>query len=170
MAGDDLPLDAAPIPPAERNREDYSPFNSDMEFELAEFLYQKAEMSGGNIDILSGLLARLLGPDHGTENPWANHEELYGLIDEIHQGDILWESFTVKYNGELPEDQSSVPAWKLQGYEVWFRDPLKTLEQMLANPNFKSEFDVAPKRLFNNGKRLYRDLMTGNWAWLQCVC
>lgn len=127
-------------------------------------------MSGGNIDILSELIARLLGPERGVDNPWASHEELYSIIDEIRQGDVPWESFTVKYNGELPDDQSSVPAWKLQGYEVWFRDPLKVLEQMLSNPSFKSEFDVAPKRLFNNGKRLYRDLMTGNWAWLQCVC
>ncbi|KAE9399458.1 hypothetical protein BT96DRAFT_957248 [Gymnopus androsaceus JB14] len=157
LDGDDLPANGAPMPPEERNHDDYSPFTSDTEFELAEFLYQKAKMSGSNIDILSELLARLLGPDQGTENPWANHEELYGLINEIRQGDIPWESFTVKYNGELPEDQSSVPAWKLQGYEVWFRDPLKILEQMLANPSFKSEFD-----------RLYQDLMTGNWAWFQC--
>ncbi|KAE9399341.1 hypothetical protein BT96DRAFT_965641 [Gymnopus androsaceus JB14] len=138
LAGDDLPSDSAPMPPEEHNHENYSPFNSDTEFELAEFLYQKVEI--------------LLGPERGMENPWANHEELYGLIDEIRQGDIQWESFTVKYNG----------------YEVWFRDPLKILEQMLANPSFKSDFDVTPKRLFNKGKRLYRDLMTGNWAWFQC--
>ncbi|KAE9385392.1 hypothetical protein BT96DRAFT_960753 [Gymnopus androsaceus JB14] len=93
LGGDDLPANGDLMPPEERNHDDYSPFTSDTEFELAEFLYQKAEI------------------------------------------------FTVKYNGELPEDQSSVPTWKLQGYEVWFRDPLKILEQMLANPSFKSEFD-----------------------------
>ncbi|KAE9403278.1 hypothetical protein BT96DRAFT_815328, partial [Gymnopus androsaceus JB14] len=90
------------------------------------------------------------------------------IINDIRQGDVPWESFTVKYNGELPEDRSSVPAWKLQGYEVWFRDPLKVLEQMLANPSFKNKFDVSPKQLFNNGKHLYRNLITGNWAWVQC--
>ncbi|KAE9393610.1 hypothetical protein BT96DRAFT_959029 [Gymnopus androsaceus JB14] len=168
LAGDDLPPDSTPMPPKDCDSSDYSPFNSDTEFELAEFLYQKVEMSGGNINILSELIAQLLGPERGIDNPWGNHEELYSLINEICQGDVSWESFTVKYNGELPEDQSSVPAWKLQGYEVWFRDPLKVLKQMLVNSSFKAEFDVTPKRLFNNGKQLYRDLMTGNWAWFQC--
>jgi hypothetical protein len=170
--GYDLDDPSSPPPPPiqEEELEDYSPFGTATEFELAEFLYNRVQMSGRNVDILSKLLNRLMLECHCDSLWMSDHNELYSLIDEIHQGDINWESFTVKYNGELPEDISPVPAWKLQGYEVWFRDPLKILEQMLSNPSYKLEFDISPKKIFRNGKRLYRDLMTGNWAWFQCVC
>ncbi|KAF5372219.1 hypothetical protein D9758_004938 [Tetrapyrgos nigripes] len=164
--GDDLPEDTPPPALEPRDPEDYTPFGSADEFELAELLYERVQMSASNIDRLSQLIANLLGPD--KDAPFLNHEELYKTIDRIKQGDIQWDSFTVKYNGELPDDLSTAPAWKLQEYEVWFRDPLSILEGMLANPSFKNELDVAPKRLVKNGKRLYRDLMTGNWAWFEC--
>ncbi|KAG6807199.1 hypothetical protein H0H92_008439, partial [Tricholoma furcatifolium] len=54
-------------------------------------------------------------------------------------------------------------------YEIWFRDPLAIFENQIGNPEFKNEIDVAPKRVFDaKGKRRYRDLMSGNWAWSQC--
>ncbi|KAF5347656.1 hypothetical protein D9758_014854 [Tetrapyrgos nigripes] len=134
--GYDLPENSLPAPVVNDNEfDDWAPFHNATEFKLAEFLYHKVQMS------------------------------MYGLIDAIRQGKIQWESFTVKFNGDLPEDQSPLPAWKQQEYQVWFRDPLAIMEQMLANPSFKTEMDVSPTRLFKNGKRLYRDLMTGNWAW-----
>ncbi|KAG6826062.1 hypothetical protein H0H92_001275 [Tricholoma furcatifolium] len=55
-----------------------------------------------------------------------------------------------------------------QGHEVWFRDPLRVLKNQLGNPDFADEIDYAPKRVFLGGKRRYRDVMSGNWAWEQC--
>lgn len=47
-------------------------------------------------------------------------------------------------------------------YEVWFHDPLKVLEQQLANPDFVTEMDYAPKEIVDGkGKCLYG-------AWKQC--
>ncbi|KAJ7911949.1 hypothetical protein B0H13DRAFT_2327804 [Mycena leptocephala] len=37
----------------------------------------------------------------------------------------------------------------------------------LANPDFKSEMDFAPKRVFVGKQREYNDFMSGNWAWKQ---
>ncbi|KAF5329901.1 hypothetical protein D9758_018701 [Tetrapyrgos nigripes] len=167
--GYDLPENSLPAPVVNDNEfDDWAPFQNATEFKLAEFLYHKVQMSAGDIDTLSQLISELMAPERSDNVPFHNHREMYGLIDAIRQGEIQWESFTVKFNGDLPEDQSPLPAWKQQEYQVWFRDPLAIMEQMLANPSFKTEMDVSPKRLFKNGKRLYRDLMTGNWAWTQC--
>ena len=55
-------------------------------------------------------------------------------------------------------------------YKVWYCDPLWVMEQQIGNPDFASEFDVAPKRVFDaTGKQQYSDLMSGNWAWEQAV-
>ncbi|KAK7452202.1 hypothetical protein VKT23_012305 [Stygiomarasmius scandens] len=163
--GNDLPEDSIPPPLLPRACDDFSPFDHWAEFEFTEFLYQQEQMPQKKIDRLTEILAALY-PE--SDPPFANHKEMYATIDSIPQGDIPWESFTVKYNGELPEDTSSLPEWKTQEYEVWFRNPLSILENMLANPSFKHEFDKAPKRLKRNGKRVYQDLMSGNWAWEQC--
>jgi hypothetical protein len=125
-------------------------------------------MSAGKIDRLL-LLLRALYPN--DEPPINDHKELYSMIDAIEQGDVAWSSFSASYNGELPDTSSgaTIPPWMTQKYEVWFRDPLGVLENQIGNPDFKGVFDYAPKRVFRKGKRRYRDLMSGNWAWRQAV-
>ncbi|KAJ7933217.1 hypothetical protein B0H13DRAFT_2227419 [Mycena leptocephala] len=161
--GYDLP-EGTPLPPwEERAANDYSPFENRAEFEFAEFLYVREEMSGTGIDRLAELLAALY---KGEDPPFADHKDLYATIDAIQQGDIPWESFSVKYAGPVPET-GTVPVWMTETFEVWFRSPLAIFEKQLANPDFKDEMDWAPKRVFKDGKRQFTDLFSGNWAWEQ---
>ncbi|KAJ7612911.1 hypothetical protein DFH06DRAFT_1274599 [Mycena polygramma] len=161
--GNDLPPGAPPPPWEHRAADDYSPFNSRAEFEFAEFLYVREEMSAKGIDRLAELLAGLY---EGTDPPFADHKDLYATIDAIQQGDIPWESFSVKYTGPIPET-GTVPVWMTETFEVWFRSPLAIFEKQLANPDFKDEMDWAPKRVFKDGKRQFTDLFSGNWVWEQ---
>jgi hypothetical protein len=41
--------------------------------------------------------------------PVADHKELYLIIDEIKEGNVVWNLFSVQYNNEIAEDQSRVP-------------------------------------------------------------
>ncbi|KAJ6607956.1 hypothetical protein B0H10DRAFT_2166674 [Mycena sp. CBHHK59/15] len=84
------------------------------------------------------------------------------------QGDIPWESFSVKYTGPVPET-GEVPVWMTETFEVWFRLPLAIFEKQLANPDFKDEMDWAPKRIFKKGKRQFTDFFSGNWVWEQAT-
>ena len=155
----------APPPPHHHLAEDdFSPFSNRAEFELAEFLYVKAEMSAGKIDQLLNLLASL----YDTQPPFMSHRELYSTIDAIKQGEIPWNSFSITYGGVRP--QQNPPAWMNESYEVWFRSPLQVLEGQIANPEYENMMDFAPKRVYHKGKRQYSDLMSGNWAWDQAVC
>jgi Plavaka transposase len=41
---------------------------------------------------------------------------------------------------------------------------------ILANPDFASEFDSIPFRRFNtNGNQIWDNFMSGSWAWMQAV-
>lgn len=122
-------------------------------------------MSGKGIDRLAQLLAAVY---KGQDPPFADHQDLYATIDAIQQGDIPWESFSVKYTGPIPET-GTVPPWMTETFEVWFRSPLAMFEKQLANPDFKDEMDWAPKRVFKDGKRQFMDLFSGNWVWEQAV-
>ncbi|KAF8961217.1 hypothetical protein BDZ97DRAFT_1664537, partial [Flammula alnicola] len=160
--GNDLQDGSPPPPRSHRAPEDFSPFTGRAEFEFAEFLYTHEEMSAGKIDRLMNLLASL----YDQPPPFADHKELYSIIDSVQQGDVPWDSFSIAYNGPRPEE-GPVPPWMDQKFEVWFRDVLQVLENQIGNPDFKGEMDYAPKRVSRNRKRRYRDLMSGNWSWEQ---
>ncbi|KAF8266445.1 hypothetical protein EI94DRAFT_1772091 [Lactarius quietus] len=143
---------------------DFYPFESRAEFEFSEFLYSIIEMSAGKIDRLMEVLAALYpecAPSIG------NHMDLYRLTDNIPQGDIAWNSFSVQYNHDLLNINAPRLPWMDQTYEVWFRNPLDVLENQICNPDFRHKMDCSPKRIFYKGKRQYENLMSENWAWEQ---
>ncbi|KAF5378904.1 hypothetical protein D9615_006850 [Tricholomella constricta] len=161
--GFDLENHTPPPPAGPHDPTDYSPFADCATFKLAEFLFAEDEMSANNVDRLINIISTLY-PDKPP--PFISHTHMYSLIDSIKQGDVAWQSFSITYQGAIPES-GPVPTWMREKFEVWFRDPLEVMEDQIGNPDFKHGIDYAPKRIFKNGKRRFRDLMTGNWAWDQ---
>jgi hypothetical protein len=148
--------------------DDWTPFTSRSQFEMAEFLFKRAKMSAGNVDELLKLWAAGL-EESDIEPPFFNHQHLYDTIDEIPVGGVPWEQFSMTYDGLRPE--TDVPPWMEQTYEVFFRDPHKLLLNMLGDPTFAKDFDYIPMQEFDNrGSRRYQHFMSGNWAWKQAVC
>ncbi|KAI0360029.1 hypothetical protein OH77DRAFT_1586687 [Trametes cingulata] len=144
---------------------DWSPFDNRIEFELAEFLFKREQMSARSISVLMSLWAadviRL-----GGRPPFADYAELYATIDAITLGDVPWRCLKAGYRG--PRPTSDVPSWMDETYEIWYRDPRQIALRMLGNPDFDGEFDYAPYREFTrHGDRRYCNFMSGNWAWLQ---
>ncbi|TDL21907.1 hypothetical protein BD410DRAFT_840292 [Rickenella mellea] len=167
--GVDLPP-GSPTPPANNadlSSDDWSPFQNRVEFETAEFLYKRVQMSAKNIDTLMDLWGATLS-QHDDEAPYANHKDMYNVIDHTKLGEVPWQSFTVKYKGPKPDH--NVPPWMEDEHTVWFRDPHGVVKKMLANPDFKDEFDYAPLcEEDDNGKRRWKNFMSGDWVWNQAV-
>lgn len=105
---------------------------------------------------------------HGDHPPYANVKDMLCSIDAtVVGGTVKWEHFTVGYTGEV--DNTS-PGWMRDQHEVWFRDPRLVLQEMLANPDFDSEFEYVPVREFVGGiERRYTDYMTGDAVWRHAV-
>ena len=170
--GFDLPLGASPSPPLPLScaRDDYYPYDSQLDFELVDFLFRKVQMSGNNIDELMQIWAAQRRAEYGdieADPPFANAQDMYNVIDATTLGDVAWQAFSVKYNGEIPDN---APNWMSASYEVWFRDPLAVMEAQLGNPEFANEMDYSPKRVLSmTNKRQFSDFMSGNWSWNQAV-
>ncbi|KAI0349284.1 hypothetical protein OH77DRAFT_1584128, partial [Trametes cingulata] len=165
VRGNALPPGSPPPSRSKQSPNDWSPFQDRVEFETAEFLYQRVQMSQPKIDTLMDLWAASLIQYGGTP-PFASHRDMANVIDSIPHGDVPWQSFTITYNGPLP--QASVPPWMTQEYEIHFRDPRLVTIWMLRNPDFDGEFNVSPYREYNeDGEREYTNLMSAEWAWRQ---
>jgi hypothetical protein len=172
--GYDLLPNAPPHPTSNPSPDDWSPYGDRVEFEFAEFIYRKTQMSATNIDTLLDLWAAKVYK-HGDSPPFSDHNDLYETIDASPLGDVPWQSFTVNYTGERPEG-GRIPPWMETEYEVWFRDPLTVVRNLLANPDFNGQFDYTPMREFTNtasgmpsDNRRFQNFFSGNWVWTQAV-
>jgi Plavaka transposase len=107
-----------------------------------------------------------------------NHREMYRTIDASpglqSLGDDAtgrWQSFCISY--EYEDDPWAPPgprqSWMDYEYEVWFRDPEKLVQELIANPDFVDEFDYVPYHEYHNGLHRFSDFMSGDWAWKQAV-
>ncbi|KAF8632086.1 hypothetical protein AX17_004928 [Amanita inopinata Kibby_2008] len=154
-----------PPPPETRSPDDWAPFNGRAQFELADFLYRRDQMSAGHIDTL----LRILAAANGSQAPFADHRELYDKIDSIEVGEAPWDRLELQYAGELP--QTNVPPWMTTRYEVWYRDPCLLVKNILSNPDFRDGIDYAPYRVNDcHGDRIYHNFMSGDWAWNKAEC
>lgn len=169
--GHAIPLGSRPVPRTleDSGPNDWTPFNSRTEFETADFLYRRNQMSEGNINFLAKLWGATLAP-HGADPPFKNHKSLYEAIDSTPLGEAAWESFSVLHNGDIPTD-GPVPHWMTAEHTAWFRDPRKLIHNIIDNTDFKDEFDCAPFQEYDDDKnRRFQDLMSADWAWRQAVC
>ncbi|KAI0028625.1 hypothetical protein K488DRAFT_80584 [Vararia minispora EC-137] len=92
--GNPLPSGTPLTPHNEVPYGDYSPFKDATKFLLADFLFQKAEMSGDGISYLMELWAfEML--KHDDFGPFSNADHLYTTIDAIKHGDVPWHAMDV---------------------------------------------------------------------------
>ena len=119
--GDFLP-EGAPYPPLSvRAPEDFSPFESRTHFEIGDFLFRRAELSGKKIDELMQLWSCTLPEDQ--DPPFAGHSHLYHTIDSIQFGDVPWQRLFIKYQGPSLHSGYMIPSWMIYEYDIWFRNP-----------------------------------------------
>ena len=126
---------------------DWTPYNNRVKFEVADFLYRRNQMSAEDIDFIFKLWAASLMAHHDLP-PFSNHTEMYNAIDSTPLGDLPWEFFSLEYNGDVPE--GNVPSWMSSEYDVWFRDLLRLVHNLLSNPDFEGEIDYAPVQAYSS--------------------
>jgi len=162
--GNYLPPDTPPPPRCpDRTPDDWTPFRDRIEFETAELLYCRIQMSAPNINTLMDLWAATL-LKYDDAPPFAGASDLYNTIDSTPLGDVPWKRFSVGYSGELPD--GTVPQWMTSEYEIWFRDPHLIIKSMIGNPDYEKSVNTAPFQGFDsNGYREYQNFMSGDWAW-----
>ena len=145
-------MDPASPPITERQEpNDWTPFSNHVEFEMADFIYKRCQMSGSNIAILMELWAAysaLRDPkDTSSSNlsPFINQREMYDKIDAIPIQGVPWQSLILSFDGLIPKNP---PPWMTAEHMVWFQDPRLIFKKMLDNPDFKDSFDYALYRQY----------------------
>ncbi|KAJ7888963.1 hypothetical protein B0H14DRAFT_3081915 [Mycena olivaceomarginata] len=156
-----LPDGTPPPPRTTAADDDWSPYEDSVQFNIADFLFHRVQMSTKNIDYLLEQWALSL-MKHGDLGPFENYQHLYETIDATKLGDAPWQCFQT----EPLATGEDAPVWARQSHEIWYRDPEVLISNMLDNPDFDGAFDTAPYvHLDSNGKRRWHDFMSANFAW-----
>ncbi|KAG1728409.1 hypothetical protein EDD22DRAFT_982701 [Suillus occidentalis] len=163
--GDLIDQNAPPPPRTDALQDDWTPYESRIAFETADFLFSRNQTSAKQIDTLLDLWAASL-IKHDDAPPFTDHRDLYNTIDATPLGNVPWETFSMSYTGAKP--LHDIPPWMDVTYDVWFRDPCLLLHDMLGNPDFNGEMEYVPYRDYTAGdKRCFKNLFSGDWAWRQ---
>ncbi|KAG1850945.1 hypothetical protein F4604DRAFT_1687040, partial [Suillus subluteus] len=158
---------ALPLPLSEKSTDDWTPYRDHLEFELADYIFTKNQTPAAQIDHLLDLWAASLirASADSSQVLFTDHHDVYRTIDNTPLGDVKWQSFSVKYTGDIP-DEGPTP-WMTESCDVWFRDPHQVVRNMLANPDYAAEVDLRPYREFatETDECQWQDFMSGDWAW-----
>ena len=167
--GANLPPGLRPPRRHQPSKNDWTPYASRAEFELADLLYTREQMPAGKIDDLLNIWAATLAPYNGSP-PFTRHTDLYSTIDTTLLGDVKWDSHTFHYNHKDADQPSDPPAWHSYEYNIFFRNPRKLVQNLLSNPDFVNDFDYSPLQEYDlKGNHRFHNFMSGNWAWKEAV-
>jgi hypothetical protein len=87
-------------------------------------------------------------------------------IDDLPTQATRWTCDIVTSPGnQLTNDGESVPPERL---ELWRRDPVECMRELMGNPILKESLDYAPQKHFmdeEGNNRLFDEMWTGDWWW-----
>lgn len=77
-----------------------------------------------------------------------------------------WTCDIVTSKGDLLNDNGEpLPSEQL---ELWRRDPVECVKELMGNPAFKNHLKYAPERRYEDSEgktRVYDEMWTGTWWW-----
>lgn len=85
-------------------------------------------------------------------------------IDALPQGGE-WFHEIIEVVGDRTDEDGKPMTEEL---ELWRRDPVECVRELIANPTFKGHMAYAPERVFEDEEALCRileEMWTGNWWW-----
>ena len=95
-----------------------------------------------------------------------NNRNFLGKIDALPTQGPEWTCDIVKAQGDrLDEDGQLMAAEEM---ELWRRDPVECVRELIGNPTFKDLLAYAPEQAFcdQEGKvRIFDEMWTGDWWW-----
>ena len=87
-------------------------------------------------------------------------------IDELPTQATRWTCDIVTSPGnQLTDDGEPAPPERL---ELWRRDPVECMKELMGNPIFKESLEYAPQKHFTDeegNNRVFDEMWTGDWWW-----
>ncbi|KAI0681780.1 hypothetical protein BC835DRAFT_1409671 [Cytidiella melzeri] len=140
-----------------RGEKVWGSFDSEEDWELVKWLVTNVGHAQAESFLKLGIIQRA-GP------AYTNKSKLYQAVDALPSGPG-WKCQELVQTGDLV-DAEGRPLTK--SLELWFRDPIDCVRELLGNPMFKNLLAYAPERVYRDSQGRVRHIdetWTANWWW-----
>ncbi|GJE90519.1 hypothetical protein PsYK624_066590 [Phanerochaete sordida] len=136
----------------------WAPFEDEDEWKLAKFLLMSGMNQGDIDDYLKLNITRTR-----TSVSYKNKLSFFEKIDQLPRGGAEWECEMWEVEGDMLDANGNKEKEVL---ELWRRDPVECIKDLVSNPAFNDCIEYAPKRLFEDAfaeKPLISEMWTASW-------
>lgn len=100
-----------------------------------------------------------------TQPSYSNKTSFLNKIDALPTQGPKWTCDIVTAAGDRLDDNGRV---MVENLELWRRDPVECVKELMGNPAFRDVMAYAPERHYEDESRnirIYDEMWTGNWWW-----
>ncbi|TFK59715.1 hypothetical protein BDN72DRAFT_873010 [Pluteus cervinus] len=144
--------------------EPWAPFKSEEDWEHFRWMVESG-VSWGNID----RYLRLKKVRDSLDLPQKTGQSFRRLLDKLPKGPkFTCTPLEVTGNVEGLTLPDGTIQYLGETLELWHRDPVSCIRELISNPSFKEHLTYAPEKHFRNPdgtNREYDEMWTANWWW-----
>jgi hypothetical protein len=157
-----------------KHGEVWGPFQDEDEWELAKWLIKNVGHNQADaflkLPIVSTTLSLMLNllitskTQKQTQPSFENKNDFLAKIDALPQG-YDWRLDTLKLEGDLCDDEG---ARQSENVELWYRDPIDCIRELISNPAFRESLRYAPEKMFaeeEGNEEVFNEMWTAEWWW-----
>ncbi|EED77474.1 predicted protein [Postia placenta Mad-698-R] len=136
----------------------FGPFESEEEWDLAKWLIKNVGHTQAEKFLKLPIIRNCIDPS------FHNKDTFFSAIDAL-PGGVDWQCQDICLTGDVPNQDSKLPSENL---ELWFRNPLECIRELISNSTFKDNLHYAPERCFvdpEEGIQVTDEMWTGQWWW-----
>ncbi|KIK21722.1 hypothetical protein PISMIDRAFT_82263, partial [Pisolithus microcarpus 441] len=148
------------------NESMWAPFRTEGEWELARFLMKNVGQTKMDeflkLDIIRDRTHTIDVWDSGVS--FENARPFLKYVDKLCTGPA-WTCEMVDMCGDIVGEDGIL---KHELLELWRRDPVECVQDLMGNPAFRNAMSYVPERAYtdaNGENRIYDEMWTGNWWW-----
>ncbi|OBZ74731.1 hypothetical protein A0H81_05568 [Grifola frondosa] len=135
----------------------WAPFTCKEEWELAKWLMSTGLSQNAVEDYLTLPITQ-----NRTKLSFHNKRAFFQKIDALPRGPS-WTCEPFEVTGDLTDDKGQT---RVEEVELWKRDPVECVRELMGNPVFKDLVRYAPERLYSDSEgreRIYDEMWTADW-------
>ncbi|KAL0581893.1 hypothetical protein V5O48_000122 [Marasmius crinis-equi] len=134
------------------------PFRDEEEWELARWLIKNVGHNQAEAFLKLPIIQNRL------QLSFENKKEYLEKIDSLPRG-TEWKLHKITLEGDLKSDDGSPLT---EDVELWYRDPIECIRELMGNPMFREATRYVPEKLFTDAagtNEVFNEMWTAEWWW-----
>ncbi|KAJ7160815.1 hypothetical protein C8R46DRAFT_1000716 [Mycena filopes] len=137
------------------------PFRDDDEWQLAKWLIKHVGHTATEEFLKLPIISERASPSFGGK------KDFFEKVDSL-PGGVQWNCRILDTKGDLPDLDNDPTGVKMrhEQVELWWRDPVECVKELIGNPAFRDVMRFAPEKLYADGKEtveVINEMWTASW-------